>query len=86
MCARFLWNLYIGRKGDESTATAYSRSYRSQIKSLSPVPDVPLDSEDFDAVLGTVENELLALPDGRNFYPDETISGVEFSRSVKKLQ
>lgn len=86
LCARFLWNLYIGMKGDESTATAYSRSYRTQIKSLSPVPDVALNSEDFDAVLGTVENELLALPDGRNFYPDETISGVEFSRSVKKLQ
>jgi len=86
LCARFLWNLYIGMKGDESTATAYSRTYRTEIKARSPVPDVPLDSEDFDAVLGTVENELLALPDGRNFYPDENISGAEFSRSVKKLQ
>jgi hypothetical protein len=86
LCARFLWNLYVSMKGDETTATAYSRTYRASVKARSPVPDVPLDSEDFDAVLGTVENELLALPDGRNFHPEETVSGVGFSRSIKKLQ
>ena len=52
----------------------------------SPVADVPVDSPDFDAVLGCVENELMDLPDGEHFFPDKTVSGVEFKTWVSKIK
>ncbi|HAH62972.1 MAG TPA: hypothetical protein DCL73_12855 [Treponema sp.] len=86
LCARFLWNLKNSGSGNEAAAVKYSRKYRGGLYAASPVPDVPLDSEDFDAVLGTVENELLVLPDGRNFNPYGMITGAEFNESVKKIK
>ena len=86
LCARFLWNLKNSGSGNAAASVKYSQRYRKKIPAVSPVPDVPLDSEDFDAVIGTVENELLVLPDGRNFNPGGTVSGVEFNESVKKLR
>lgn len=83
LCARFLWNL---KNSGGSGAEKYSRKYRSGLYAESPVADIPLNSPDFDAVLGTVENELLMLPDGRNFNPAGTVSGVEFNESVKKIK
>ena len=52
----------------------------------SPIPDVPLASPDFDAVLGSVENELMTLRDGVNFYPEEKVSGAEFNASLTKIR
>jgi tetratricopeptide (TPR) repeat protein len=44
----------------------------------SPVPDVPYRAPYFDAVLVSVEREIMELPDGINFLPEEILSGVEF--------
>ena len=85
LCARFLWNLYTTRKTNRKSATAYSSAY-AQMGEASPVADVPVDSPDFDAVLGCVENELMDLPDGEHFFPDKTVSGVEFKTWVSKIK
>ncbi len=86
VCARFLWNLYTVRSGKLAGAAAYSRAYRNNAESESPVPDVPLDSPDFDAVLGCVENEIMELPDGIRFFPDRTFSAAEVLGWIKNLK
>lgn len=42
--------------------------------------DVPLDSADFDAVLGCVEHEIMDLPDGIRFLPDDRPAAIEVRR------
>ncbi|HZK19653.1 MAG TPA: hypothetical protein VFC68_02895 [Treponemataceae bacterium] len=84
-CARFLWNLYILKKGMHSEATMYSIAYRNNNFSQTPIPDVSVKSPDFDAVLGCIENELMELPDGINFYPYKKVSSLELLDWIKKL-
>jgi len=86
ICARFLWNLYASRKGSAGAGVnRYSTVYRTAGEA-SPVPDIPLSSPDFDAVLGTVENELMSLPDGIHFEGDKTVSAAEFSTYLQKIE
>lgn len=86
ICARFFWNLSCAKKESlRKNSMKYSKVYGSS-GFASPVPDVPADDADFDAVLGCVEKELLNLEDGVNFCPDKKISAVEFLESVKKIR
>ncbi len=83
-CARFLWNLKNAVLGTNKDKLKYSKMFA--FENESPVKDVAKDNPDFDAVLGCVENELMDLPDGENFYPEKNVSGIEFSSSVKKIK
>ena len=47
--------------------------------------DVLLDDEDFDAILGCVEFDIMELSDGINFNPDASVSGIEFDKALQKL-
>ena len=84
IAARFLWNLYNQRRNSVQNATKYSAAYKNQKRS--PVPDVKLNSPDFDAVLGCVENELMHLEDGIEFGSEKEVSGIEFSESAGKIK
>ena len=84
MCARFIWNTYIRRHGNLKMLTRYSEKYRKSGRSKSPVNDIPVDDDDFDAVLGVVENEFMELPDGRNFEPDAEVTRLQFINWIKK--
>ena len=84
IASRFLWNLYNQRKNSPQNLTKYSVAYQN--KKRSPVIDVKLDSPDFDAVIGCVENEIMHLEDGIEFLPDKEMSGVEFNESVSKIK
>ena len=64
--------------------TKYSEAYKN--KKRSPIPDVKLNSPDFDAALGCVENEIMNLEDGIEFGAGKEVSGVEFEESVKKIK
>lgn len=83
LAARFLWNLYHDRRGTLGNAPKYSHQF---VGGTSPIFDVPLDSPDFDAILGSIEKEFMDLPDGMNFYPDQPMSGIEFNESIKKIK
>ena len=65
IAARFLWNLYNQRRNTPQLVTKYSEAYKN--KKRSPIPDVKLNSPDFDAALGCVENEIMNLEDGIEF-------------------
>lgn len=75
--ARLLWNLYIVKTSKQNQKNSYSDSYRGRIGSRSPIFDISLDDEDFDAILGCVEKEFLNLEDGSSFYPDKIATTLD---------
>lgn len=85
LCARFLWNIYCERKDYSSQKNKYSTRYRMK-KGYSPIPDVEITNEDFDAIIGVVEHELMSLTDGTNFNPDELVSASQFNSFVQKIR
>ncbi len=85
MQARFLWNIYCDRKNKPALRTKYSDAYKN-LSGASPVKDVKKDDEDFDAILGCVEYELMDLTDGINFNPTGKVSGIEFKKAVEKIK
>jgi len=52
----------------------------------SPVPDVPYGSPYFDAALVVVERQIMLLPDGIRFFPDQVLSGIEFRSYWENLK
>lgn len=85
MCARYLWNLYIIKTGNNKLKTRYSTRYLSIDKSVSPIQDIEIENFDFDAVLGTVEAEIMELPDGKNFFPNEAVSRLDFITIINSI-
>jgi hypothetical protein len=81
--AWFLWGIVARVEHDPKLLTKYRQKY-----SVSPVPDVAAADPWFDAVLGTVEGEIMDLPDGVHFRPDDPVTGYELVvmlARVKKL-
>ncbi len=79
--AFFLWGLIARTEHDPKLLTRYRQRY-----SLSPVPDVEVEEPWFDAVLGVVERELMDLPDGVSFQPDQPVGGLEYLSILQRLQ
>lgn len=85
LCARFMWNVYCIKKNYTDQKTKYSVVYRDSY-GMSPIPDVDLNSPDFDAILGVVENEIMDLPDGQNFLPEELVAASVFNSWFQKIK
>ena len=83
MAARFLWNLYVEKKSKPELRTRYSTRYQKIGKS--PIEDVDISNEDFDAVMGTVESEIMELPDGKAFFPQNVMSNLDFVTILKNM-
>ena len=78
--ALFLWHLIVGN--DDARLKKYTRYYTS--KRRLPIPDVMMDGIYFDAIVGTVEEDVVPLADGKNFEPDKPVNGMEFYRWLLK--
>jgi tetratricopeptide (TPR) repeat protein len=74
--ARFVYRIVSYLENDPSLLRRYSQLYGA--RGESPVPDVPVQAPWFDAVLGLVERELFDLPDGVHFFPERSVSGMDF--------
>ncbi|MDR1239996.1 MAG: hypothetical protein LBK27_07770 [Treponema sp.] len=83
--AWFLWRLYAENRGDRGILARYSSRYSRMTNPRSPIADLPLLSPFFDAILGSVETEMMSLPDGKNFRPADPIRGAEFLSILKKF-
>ncbi|HOV15650.1 MAG TPA: hypothetical protein PK771_15285, partial [Spirochaetota bacterium] len=57
-----------------------------EMKNLSPIPDIKISDYFYSAVLILVERELMDLPDGEKFYPDEHMKGLEFYKILGKIR
>lgn len=77
-CALFIWKLYAQNTGKIDQLDKYSKRYIKLNNVESPVKDIKISSPYFDAVLGLVENEIMDLPDGNHFYPDEEVTVLDF--------
>ena len=84
MCARFIWNAYVRHSGNLKMLSRYSEKYKKSGRSKSPVADISVEDDDFDAVLGVVESEFMELPDGKNFEPDAIVTKLQFINWIKK--
>jgi len=83
--AWFIWHLYAEARADRGMLTRYSARYATGANPRSPITDVPPLSPFFDSIIGSVETELLSLPDGRNFRPDQFIRGAELLTILKRI-
>ncbi|MCQ2592221.1 MAG: S-layer homology domain-containing protein [Treponema sp.] len=86
IAARFLWNLYVENKNKPELLNRYSNRYAKKENAVSPISDVQIDNVDFDAAMGLVENEIINLADGKNFYPNEVITGLDYLGYLQKLK
>lgn len=84
-CARFLWNLYVLNKGNPQLASRYTSRYSKIPNAKSPVSDIEIQNLDFDAVLGVVDNEIMNLPDGKNFKPYDKVRILDYLTFLKKF-
>lgn len=83
--AFLLFNILIYFENDPALATRYTERYTERgLKS--PVPDIDTHEYFFDAALVLVEREIMSLPDGINFFPERTISGIEFMEILKNFK
>ncbi|MBN1798462.1 MAG: hypothetical protein JW822_07785 [Spirochaetales bacterium] len=83
--AYLLLQILVFIKNDQSLLTKYSDKYLGTGRK-SPIPDIKTADYYFDAALILVEREIMSLPDGKNFFPHKTVSGIELSNMVKKLK
>jgi hypothetical protein len=84
--AFYVWHLYAEHRADRGLLSRYSARYAARQNARSPVADIPLLSPFLDSVLGCVEAEFMALPDGRNFSPAERLRGSEALALIKKIK
>jgi tetratricopeptide (TPR) repeat protein len=83
--AWIIWHLYAESRADRGMLSRYSARYATGNRPRSPIADIPPLSPFFDSILGCVESELVSLPDGRNFKPEELIRGSELLSALKKI-
>jgi tetratricopeptide (TPR) repeat protein len=81
--AWYLWHLWAENRADSSLLTRYSSRYQGR---PSPIPDLPVNSVFFDAVLGCIEREFMSLWDGKNFQGNNTVTGAEFLLMLKRVE
>ncbi len=71
-------------ENDPGLLTRYSGP--ASLTAASPVPDIRPTDYYYNAVLVLVEREIMYLPDGKNFFPDKTMSGADYYAILKKLK
>jgi hypothetical protein len=79
--AFFLWGVISRTEHDPKLLTRYRLKYTT-----SPVPDLDVNQQWFDAALGVVEREVMDLPDGVHFNPDGPVTGLEYLGILGKLK
>jgi len=83
--AWFIWHLHAEARANRGLLSRYSSRYATGANPRSPIPDIPPLSPFFDSILGCVETEFMALPDGRNFQPTYPIRGAELLTVLRKI-
>lgn len=92
--AYFLFALVADRNKDEvlwRTFDEYfnpelSEEMKDQLDGLSPIPDVPAFRYYFYPILYLVEEEIMELPDGEHFYPNDIVSGSSLMEIISNVE
>ncbi|MDR1859210.1 MAG: hypothetical protein LBQ69_07035 [Treponema sp.] len=83
--AWFVWHLHAEARADRGMLSRYSARYAAGPNPRSPIADIPPLSRFFDSILGCVETELISLPDGRNFRPEQPLRGAELLSILRRI-
>jgi len=83
--AWYIWHLYAESRADRGLLSRYSARFATGANPRSPIADVPHLSPFFDSILGCVEREFIALPDGRNYQPSVPMRASELLSILKKM-
>ncbi|MBN1699857.1 MAG: hypothetical protein JW881_20270 [Spirochaetales bacterium] len=83
--AYFLLAILSYLENNKDILDMYKREYERN-EYPSPVPDIHVHDYYFNAVLVLVEREIMELPDGINFLPERTMSGIEFNETLKRMK
>lgn len=89
MAARFIWNLFCNKKNDSTLKRRYTDSPNGTFagkKITSPIKDVSVTHDDFNAILCCVQYRFLSLTDGINFRPNDPVSGAEIIKALNIIQ
>lgn len=92
--ALFLFALMADVRQDKTMWETYDERYnpdlsdelKEQMEGFSPVADVPLYKYYFYPVLYLVEEEVLELPDGENFFPFDLVQGMSLMEAFSNLK
>lgn len=92
--AYFLFSLISDRKNDEQMWIRFHEFYnpnlsdemRDQVSGMSPIPDIPSFLYYFYPALYLIEEEIMELPDGENFFPNELVEGKALVDVIGKLE
>lgn len=84
--AWLLWQLTAEYRAQPALKTRYSDRIRTLPNPRSPIADVPHGSRWFDSVMGCVEWEIMNLPDGKNFFPNQPVSGISFIEMLRRVK
>jgi hypothetical protein len=84
-----VWRLMVSYGPDtklESRYQAWVTRVAEGLHETSLIPDVPADQPLYFIAKWLVEREIMTLPDGQNFFPDRTISGLDMLNSLRVLE
>lgn len=76
----------LWRKFDEYYNPDLSDEMKDQLEGMSPIPDIPAYRYYFYPVLYLVEDEIMELPDGENFFPNDLVDGTELIHVIANLE
>lgn len=92
--AYFLFALIADRKNDGEMWKKFDEYFnphlsdemKNQLEGLSPIPDIPAFRYYFYPVLFLIEEEIMELPDGEHFFPQDLVGGTELMNVIYNLE
>jgi hypothetical protein len=92
--AYFLFALIADRKRSENLWDQYSEYFdsdfseemKNDMEGLSPISDIPIYKYYFYPALYLVEEEIMELPDGANFFPNKIVPGGQLLNVISNLK
>ncbi|MGC8771224.1 MAG: hypothetical protein ACP5Q5_08230 [Brevinematia bacterium] len=73
-------------KNNYKDIATFYRKFPEKYKTNSPIKDVNVDDFFYEASIYFVQKGIIELPDGKNLYPSEKISGNSFHEIIEKIK
>ncbi|MCK4798102.1 MAG: hypothetical protein KAT05_12015 [Spirochaetes bacterium] len=90
--AYFLLHIVVDLENDPTLLNKYINDFTYDVEEedaeieLSPISDIKTNDYFYNAVLVLLEREIIELPDGENFFPERSMSGLRFYEIIKILK